>query len=60
MSVGSTASCPTRNLPQGIQLANDILNIQEVMEHGPALRPRRINAWWDEEQEEEEEDAEDG
>lgn len=54
--VPTHAACPSRALPQELRVAQQILNIQDVMEATPPLSRRRGNAWWLEEEEDEDEE----
>lgn len=57
--MASLGACGAVALPKGIEAADRILNIGDVMEGTPPLNRRRGNAWWLDEEEEEEEEGDD-
>lgn len=52
--------CPSTRLPQEIAIADQILNVRDVMGNAPPIRRTRPFTWWEDKEEESEEDEEDG
>ena len=55
-TLAAAASCPSRDLPDEIQIADRILSITRQLPQGPPLPRLRLGGWWEQEAEEEEED----
>ena len=58
-STSPAAVCTATALPKGIEMADRILNIQDIMEASPPIPVGRRQNWWETESEEEESEEED-
>ena len=53
--VSGAAACARTTLPREVRMANEILNIQDHMEHADPMEHRRKKAWFESEEEEDKE-----
>ena len=58
LSRDSSEICPTTRLPQEIAIADQILNVRDVMTKAPPIRRTRPFTWWETKEEESEEEEE--